>query len=151
MVLEDSSERAAHRMCDFLKSLNDTVIITPQQMSQVVMCHLFSTIELLSHCILKLAYFAAFHCFKTNVTLPCFENCGGIHLLWINMISIVKFVSKLAWICRGMELFRFLIKISCITGISESVRCLTRHSARCSGSLYTPGTFCWDVSQRRST
>ncbi|XP_048745051.2 programmed cell death protein 4-like [Ostrea edulis] len=34
MVLEDSSERAAHRMCDFLKSLNDTVIITPQQMSQ---------------------------------------------------------------------------------------------------------------------
>lgn len=35
MVLEDSTERAAHRMCDFLKSLNDSVIITPEQMSQV--------------------------------------------------------------------------------------------------------------------
>lgn len=35
MVLEDSSERAAHRMCDFLKSLSDAVIITPEQMSQV--------------------------------------------------------------------------------------------------------------------
>ncbi|XP_022341530.1 programmed cell death protein 4-like [Crassostrea virginica] len=34
MVLEDSTERAAHRMCDFLKSLNDSVIITPEQMSQ---------------------------------------------------------------------------------------------------------------------
>lgn len=34
MVLEDSSERAAHRMCDFLKSLSDAVIITPEQMSQ---------------------------------------------------------------------------------------------------------------------
>lgn len=35
MVLEDSSERAAHRMCDLLKSLSDAVIITPEQMSQV--------------------------------------------------------------------------------------------------------------------
>lgn len=34
MVLEDSSERAAHRMCDLLKSLSDAVIITPEQMSQ---------------------------------------------------------------------------------------------------------------------
>lgn len=35
MVLEDSSERAAHRMCDLLKSLSEAVIITPEQMSQV--------------------------------------------------------------------------------------------------------------------
>lgn len=34
MVLEDSSDRAAHRMCDLLKSLSDSVIITPEQMSQ---------------------------------------------------------------------------------------------------------------------
>ncbi|XP_061177864.1 programmed cell death protein 4-like [Saccostrea echinata] len=34
MVIEDSSDRAAHRMCDLLKSLSDSVIITPEQMSQ---------------------------------------------------------------------------------------------------------------------
>ena len=35
MVLEDSTERAAHRMCDLLKSMGDAVVITPEQMSQV--------------------------------------------------------------------------------------------------------------------
>ena len=35
MVLEDSTERAAHRMCDLLKSLAQSVIITPEQMAQV--------------------------------------------------------------------------------------------------------------------
>jgi hypothetical protein len=35
MILEDSTERAAHRMCDFLKSLAQSVIITPEQMAKV--------------------------------------------------------------------------------------------------------------------
>ncbi|CAC5417831.1 PDCD4 [Mytilus coruscus] len=34
MILEDSTERAAHRMCDLLKSLAQSVIITPEQMAQ---------------------------------------------------------------------------------------------------------------------
>lgn len=34
MILEDSTERAAHRMCDFLKSLAQSVIITPEQMAK---------------------------------------------------------------------------------------------------------------------
>lgn len=35
MVLEDGSERSAERMAKLLQSLNESCIITPEQMSQV--------------------------------------------------------------------------------------------------------------------